>query len=79
MIVSLERIASHGRSKLSTHVGRASHREVDCRGTSLPRLGLCLGPYGEPVGGGQFLMSEVRLSMAMKLQPLKWSRAETDY
>ena len=29
MIVSLERIPSHGRSNLSTHVGRASHREVD--------------------------------------------------
>ena len=28
---------------------------------SNPRVGLCLGPYGGPMGGGLFLMSEVPL------------------
>ena len=26
-----------------------------------PTAGLCLGPYGGPIGGGQFLVSEVPL------------------
>jgi hypothetical protein len=49
--------------------GGGAFQEELYRGTSLlknraplgPTVGLCLGPYGSPIGGGLFLMSEVPL------------------